>query len=185
MADETENTAAATATAAAATAADGEEGEEQTIWDTMDALAADHPPLGEALRRVKRKIQRYLCQSYSIVDPPDDDEDHAAALLNLKGSFAVATDPDQPFAYGYTNSAGVFLNAELVSASDGLYGGFENMENYLSDLNGLTYVSILEETIEHELGHLKNHQRLMDNPTFSQTTLAESPLKGESGYAVS
>lgn len=162
-----------------------------TIWESVDGLQ-EHPLLFRALNNVKAKIENCLSRYYSICDS-DGVPNHKNVLLNLPGSFLVAPALIGPVlpgaaqegsiqdAYEECGSDGITFNRELVMASTAYFNGAA-----VDDLTTNSYVAVFEETIEHELAHLKMHQEEKLGGSFAPgvSTPDGRPYLSESGYAV-
>lgn len=154
------------------------------LWNSAETLAI-HPILYHAVMQVKRKIGAgTLSNSYRIVDHPDTD--HRTILLSLRGSFKVqdftTLDDVNIYTYAYADSQGIGFNLQLVRASTLYCQQHPSLEEALNTFNGMSYSAVLQESLEHELGHLKNHAELMNG---CWTNKPEGPpLHAEAGFMV-
>ena len=172
------------------------------IWDSIDDLQ-QHPLRVRALENVKLKIQNCLCESYTICDK-DEVVDHKQVFIGLPGRFLVGPavplpdigtvigpalppqmvegddDDDDDVEYAETGSDGITFNHALVNASTAYYNGGDDDE-----LITESYVSLFEETIEHELAYVKMHQERLDG-SFDEEHLTPDgpPYCGESNFAM-
>lgn len=147
------------------------------IWDSEHALEHVHPLYFRALQNVKIKINNCLSRAYAIADK-DDTTNHKDVLLHqLHGTFSTMNMDVE--IYGRTTEAGIFINETLAQASTAYIQG-----NQQSELETASYLALLEETIEHELAHLKYHQERVDDPQIVSNTPPDPPYNGECGFAV-
>ena len=155
------------------------------IWESVSDFA-NMVIFHDACMKVKAKIEHgTLAGSYDIADR--DGTAHRDILLTLKGKFTLEDFPgDQVHDYAQAHAGGISFNKTLVMASQTYYAGrgFGSVDDALNDLEGLSYSAVFQETLEHELAHLKNHNEKMADPGILQITQPDSPLYRESGYSV-
>ena len=169
-----------------------------TIWDSTDSPELQqHPLLQLVFRLLKQNLDGCLSSSYRDVDT-EDATDHKQVLLTLPGKFGI--DDLRPDVYATTRAGvGILFNKALVESSTGyvskitgLRMGSKALQKLLGDENILTYIAILQEALEHELGHLKYHCEGVRSenkgktdfrcPEFEKTT--PEKLRHEAGVTV-
>jgi len=160
-----------------------------SIWDSVDGLKNVSVIFHDALLKVKKKIEQgSLADSYDIADL--DGTNHKQILLDLPGVIKVEDFRSFPGSgnsdYALTDADGITFNSNLVRASQAFYeeSGFNSVDDALDTLGGLSYSAVFQETMEHELAHVKNHHEKMGDGGVTLITQPDSPLYAESGFAV-
>ena len=172
-----------------------------TIWNTMEfPLLLRHPLLQVAFQLVLQNIEGYLSASYRDAGMKNS-TDHEKVLMNLPGRFAIEELKNET--YGPTLSGvGIIFNKILVDCSTHHLNSYflgrkftrigeGLLQALLDNPNIFTHVAILQQTLEHELGHLKYHYEGVQTvkngqPGFGGTFEKRIPkkLRYEAGYAV-
>ena len=174
---------------------------ETTIWNTLaDPPLLRHPLLQVAFQIVLENLEGCLSRSYRDVDKKEE-RDHKRVLLNLPGSFSMDGLNEGVYAVPRAGVGIVFNKTLIEHSTDYLITNYfkskptridnSMLGRMLDDMNILTYVAIIQQTLEHELGHLKYHCEgfRTDNdgePDFGEQFEKETPekLRHEAGYAV-
>ena len=164
-----------------------------SIWDSVDTFRDISVIFHDALVKVKKKIAGgNLAASYAIADTVGTDN-HRNVLLDLPGTiqladFRIRGRNFRRDSYAFTDESGITFNLNLVMASQDFYTDeeldFDSVDAALQHLDGLSYSAVFQETMEHELAHLKNHCQKMNDPDVMIPTQEGSPLYGESGFSV-
>jgi len=85
----------------------------------------------------------------------------------------------------YSNDHGISLNAALVAASDDAWESVAVGRDSFENIDVVAYAAVLQETLEHEIAHVKNHQTRIGNICGTLSNAPKgSPLKGETGSYV-
>jgi hypothetical protein len=124
-----------------------------SIWDTPISLD-EHSSL-------KENIENGLSYSYRNVDSSIH-MDHKSALLSLPGVFGLQDMGKNSVVLAKCIAGvGIVLNKTLVEKSTAYANSMANepggIAELYQDLNIIRYIAIMQETLEHELGHWKFH----------------------------
>lgn len=154
-----------------------------TIWDSISNTELQrHPLLQVAFRLFLENLENCLSECYRHVDS-DESTDHWKELLGLPGIFGIDREM-KPHVYATTRArTGIFFKGSLVENSTSLTKTLERRGVPIhDDFDVLTYIAVLQENLEHELGHLKFHIEKINDPDL----LVDTPekLRHEAGFSV-
>ena len=131
-----------------------------SIWDIPISLD-EHSLLKIALKIVKENIENGLSYSYRNVDRSID-MDHTDVLLSLPGVFGLDDMGENSDVLAKCRAGvGIVLNKNLVEKSTAYANSKANeaggIAELYQDFDIIRYIAIMQETLEHELGHWKFH----------------------------
>lgn len=162
-----------------------------SLWNTIESPELQqHPLLQVAFLLYKENLDSCLSKSYREVDT-EGALDHRQVILTLPGRFGIGDDMG-PEVYGVTRPhTGIVFNKALVDYSTEyvFMRGQDAINALHEDMNVLTYIALLQETLEHELGHWKFHCEGVKspngtNPDYGLAKITPKRLRYEAGYAV-
>ena len=166
-----------------------------TFWASAEDLRSASI-LYSAICAVHNKLRlkamdndRSLAGSYSNRKPGDNGK-LLDALMNLPGKFTVASGSECDVmkegkkigeSYGCAHAEGITFNKNLVAKS---FCWTLSNKDWIDIFSAYAYFALLQQTVEHELGHLMSHHYVLDNAMFDIVTPNKMPLSGESGFHV-
>ncbi len=125
-----------------------------TIWNSVDDLV-QHPLLRTALMLVKENIELCLSKSYASLDSATS-RDHKRVLLSLPGRFGLG-DLGEGVRACYRPGVGIIFDKDTVNRSTNIARVASKLERITNSDSLLNFIALLQETVEHELGHMKYH----------------------------
>ena len=172
-----------------------------SIWASAEVFNTV-PIVHAAICTVHHKLQlkpeesaRSLSGSYAECSTqPANWASHLTTLMHLPGIFASVSPLDENGKrrvdkngheydwYGYADALGISFNSDLVK--EALFFGFDNRNDWMKKFDGVALFSLLQQTVEHELGHIMNHHHCLKDPGFEKKTPDKPPHFAESGFHV-
>ena len=172
---------------------------EPTIWHNTEEIKK-HPLVHTAVMLAKEGIDFCNLKSYGTLDSQNS-QDHKKVLLSLPGKFTVGNvkpevkedDETDPFAVFATSrpGVGIVFNEELANVSTNAAKGAWKRKKFnkemVDDQNILNFIAMFQETIEHELGHMKYHHEGVKDDNGGKTDpehMVRSPqrIRFEAGF---
>ena len=178
-----------------------------TIWESAYEFEKTYPIYFAAVCTMYKKLHENaenkgscLAGSYAqccsdTFKSDECKESFLELLRSMKGKFFIE-EPDndcsrkeeEEYSYGYADADGITVNVYLCLASSALY--LCNPKGWMHTFDGQSIFYLMQQTIEHELGHRMNHlhgrfeETGSTDPTFSYIIPKKAPLCGESGFHV-